>query len=383
MNVLLIRPGTELLYPDPAMVINSLSGRKGIELFQHVLPTTADFRPPDEWSPCHCPSVHHNHLDMGQVLQDLKSRRFGLVIRVPFDNRRYTKKAMALHKMESALPARFKHFLSPFNRFRHHFPPNSFHATHQIVIDLVDRLFLNSEEIRVLGEADLYFKWNQPFDTSKLVRKFGRPDPSHLELLESRLRGIPLGLSDARYHRFRKFRTKEKKYDLFWAGNTGNSHRLRIVREMERISSRHGLKTLILKTPVSPEEFCREAAASKVVLSPEGQGWECWRHIEAFALGSIPLMNAPTAHAPAWERMPRELFFKNGLQDFEEALLRLVKEDTLRDSLLTGCEEIIEKDLLWSRIMDYILVETAAHIPELAPALKSAISEIELGKSGP
>ena len=56
----------------------------------------------------------------------------------------------------------------------------------------------------------------------------------------------------------------------------------------------------------APEErlarpvFYRRAARAWLTWSPEGLGWDCFRHYEAAAGGSVPLINQPSIerHAP-------------------------------------------------------------------------------------
>ena len=47
-------------------------------------------------------------------------------------------------------------------------------------------------------------------------------------------------------------------------------------------------------------EFYRRAARAWLVWSPEGLGWDCFRHYEALACGSVPVINQPTieCHRP-------------------------------------------------------------------------------------
>ena len=46
--------------------------------------------------------------------------------------------------------------------------------------------------------------------------------------------------------------------------------------------------------PLPPAEFYARCAAAWLVWSPEGLGWDCFRHYEAPACGSVPLINQPS-----------------------------------------------------------------------------------------
>ena len=41
-------------------------------------------------------------------------------------------------------------------------------------------------------------------------------------------------------------------------------------------------------------EFYQRCASARLVWSPEGYGWDCFRHYEAAACGSVPLINYPS-----------------------------------------------------------------------------------------
>ena len=44
---------------------------------------------------------------------------------------------------------------------------------------------------------------------------------------------------------------------------------------------------------LAPADFYRRCAASWLVWSPAGYGWDCFRHYEAAACGSVPVMPYP------------------------------------------------------------------------------------------
>jgi glycosyltransferase involved in cell wall biosynthesis len=48
------------------------------------------------------------------------------------------------------------------------------------------------------------------------------------------------------------------------------------------------------ETPLPRAEFYERCARAWLVWSPEGLGWDCFRHYEAAAAGSVPLINQPT-----------------------------------------------------------------------------------------
>ena len=241
----------------------------------------------------------------------------------------------------NALPKRFQvqvgNVLAPLLE---HLPVELLARNRQIVIDGADRQLLTPFEGKLLLSGALYFKWELPYDRSKLFFP-KRKEAAILDAVEARLHYYSLGISDDHYRKLQTYQTSEKRYDAFWAGKTGNTHRAAAVARLREIQHRGDLNVLIPANRVLEQEFFGLAAQSRVILSPEGQGWECWRHLEAFAIGSVPFMNMPTSDARAYRDMPRELFYENNFSDFESGLKRLCGDEALRQRLLeTGTEKI-------------------------------------------
>jgi hypothetical protein len=55
-----------------------------------------------------------------------------------------------------------------------------------------------------------------------------------------------------------------------------------------------GLRVDVSFERLDPEEFRRRLSSAWLAWSPEGMGWECFRHHEAIICGTVPVMNYPT-----------------------------------------------------------------------------------------
>lgn len=91
-----------------------------------------------------------------------------------------------------------------------------------------------------------------------------------------------------------------KSIDLMWAGaldispvRTGGMPLLRRLGEK-------GYTVHLLEKKVSKEEFYRLVQSSYLLWSPEGTGWQCFKHYEACAMESVPVISYPTI----WQDMP-------------------------------------------------------------------------------
>jgi len=176
------------------------------------------------------------------------------------------------------------------------------------VVDFDDPSLLFRHQELLLRHATLYFKRELPVDrwrlfTGRVVN--GIPSPRyrsdrHRQALLDRLRPLPLGLtrSDA-------FATvpapREKKVDIFYRGAVAgrSSHRAQGLAELKALAA-EGITLDIEGEAMSFDAFMARMAEARLVWSPEGLGWDCFRHYEAAAAWSVPLINTPPIerHAP-------------------------------------------------------------------------------------
>ncbi|RTL50038.1 MAG: glycosyltransferase family 1 protein [Bradyrhizobiaceae bacterium] len=93
----------------------------------------------------------------------------------------------------------------------------------------------------------------------------------------------------------------EKTHDIFFAGGIEGNSTVRTagLAELDRLRELgyridHPAEKLALK------DYLERMSRSWIVWSPEGMGWDCYRHYEAAIVHSVPLMNNPTIlrHAP-------------------------------------------------------------------------------------
>lgn len=115
----------------------------------------------------------------------------------------------------------------------------------------------------------------------------------------SKLRPVSLGISSRAFGMISPAR--EKKWDLFFAGDLEEKGlRGRLLEECRHYGQSRGLRFL-LTGRMDYSEYLRTLSESRLSLSPPGMGWDCWRHYESLAAGSVPLMAYPTIlqHRPA------------------------------------------------------------------------------------
>ena len=114
----------------------------------------------------------------------------------------------------------------------------------------------------------------------------------------NKLRPISLGINDAQAAKLAVINAP-KTTDVFFAGDIAfKPNRVAGIKQLERLKS-EGLKIDIATERLPHDEFIRRCAQARLVWSPEGVAWDCYRHYEVGATGSVPLMLSPPSYCYA------------------------------------------------------------------------------------
>ena len=119
------------------------------------------------------------------------------------------------------------------------------------------------------------------------------PPQSRLRHHIDKLRPISLGLPPRRRDLPRPSSTRRRTSSSPAASKARRPSARRGMREIVALRER-GLRIDIAEGRLPPQEFYRRCAQAWIVWSPEGLGWDCFRHYEALGCGSVPLINQPT-----------------------------------------------------------------------------------------
>ncbi len=169
------------------------------------------------------------------------------------------------------------------------------------VVDLEDLPVINRGNLFLLDRSVVYFKRELPTDHWKVFLKTGHhgvPTPRYRRVQRNRARidkllPISIGLPSEALANVPMAR--QKSVDIFFAGRIDDSASLRRrgLLELQALKER-GVALDIPEATLPMAEFYRRAAAALLVWSPEGFGWDCFRHYEAAICGSVPLISNPT-----------------------------------------------------------------------------------------
>jgi hypothetical protein len=170
------------------------------------------------------------------------------------------------------------------------------------VLDFGDDRYITRPDLFLLDKATVYFKRELPVDQWQVfTHTAANRTPS------SRFRGrkgniaklaklapLPLGIPIGRPEKFPET-PLAKTSDIFFAGQSGGASTVRSegIGELRRLAA-EGFVIDIPEARIDRDAFIARAAASHLVWSPEGYGWDCFRHYEAPMCWSVPLINQPT-----------------------------------------------------------------------------------------
>jgi hypothetical protein len=176
-------------------------------------------------------------------------------------------------------------------------------STPLVGLDMEDVSIIDNSRFPILRNSVCYFKRELPqnpcnaflYTTSKTQCN---GNVLHLKFFRdsvAKLRPLSIGVDAATCRHLSKYAVP-KKTDVFFSGNCVNRiHRQRGLKYLEILKA-EGYAIDIAYDRLPQEEFLRRCAQAYMVWSPEGFGWDCFRHYEVALVGSVPLMQTPTIY---------------------------------------------------------------------------------------
>ena len=183
-------------------------------------------------------------------------------------------------------------------------------GTPLVGVDMEDSPIVDNSRFSVLGQSVCYFKRELAqnpcnaflYTTSKTQCNGNVLRQKFFQEAIPKLRPISIGVDDETCRCLLKYQVA-KKVDVFFSGDcTDRINRQRGLLQLEQLK-REGYAIDIVHERLSREEFLLRCAQAHIVWSPEGFGWDCFRHYEVALVGSVPLMQVPPIyrHAPLVE----------------------------------------------------------------------------------
>jgi hypothetical protein len=161
-----------------------------------------------------------------------------------------------------------------------------------------DRPRIPKEDFYLLKRGDCYFMREMPQDKTLLFLNADKRSKA-LENIRGnafyqkafkKMYPISLGIAD----RIAKHKlAPSKDIDVFFCGDINSTVREEGAKNLQKLSQ-EGYKVQFLTSRIPFDEFYDYCSRSWLVWSPNGRGWDCYRHYEACMAGSVPVINYPT-----------------------------------------------------------------------------------------
>jgi hypothetical protein len=170
-----------------------------------------------------------------------------------------------------------------------------------VVLDYNDMPTVPRSALKLLDRSVAYFKRELPLDPAKALFDVAPRFRTHKRLMASsflkrnadKLHPISIAIPEETVGLALATRP-EKSVDIFFAGATDHSLiRQRGFAQLEALAA-SGCSVDICKGGLSKAEFLQRCARAWLTWSPEGFGWECFRHYEASLCLSVPVISPPS-----------------------------------------------------------------------------------------
>jgi hypothetical protein len=246
------------------------------------------------------------------------------------------------------------------------------------VLDFEDEDIIHPAHRPLIVVAQRVFKRELPVDRWRLARRepaasvneaLLRQDPAARRLMGV-LRPLPLGLPLGAPE---PPSVTPKNHDVFFAGAVdGNAwHRVAGAAELRALAGQ-GIAVDMPAQRLPAEAFLHRCAAARLTWSPAGHGWQCFRHAEAAACGSVPLMPYPTIETHAGFVDGQTAIFYDPRPGGLSAAVRAALADPARlDAMGAAARQHALRHLTPAAVADYVLDDAlgaGSRCPVDAPA---------------
>ncbi len=215
-----------------------------------------------------------------------------------------------------------------------------------VAIDMDDSFGIGRGSVFLLDKAKVFFKRELPVDKWQVLSGTVHPHLPTLRYRRSetwrrRIETLqPISLPQFRYgESWRDAPFPDKTHDIFFAGAVEGNSTVRTsgLPELERLAAR-GYRIDRPTERLAYPAFLERMSRSWLAWSPEGMGWDCYRHYEAPIAQAVPVMNHPTIfrHAPLLQGV-HGVYYDVEPGGLERAVVdALADKDRLRAMALAG-----------------------------------------------
>ncbi len=193
-----------------------------------------------------------------------------------------------------------------------------------VMLDFNDEPWVPGHAFAHLDHAILYFKRELPTDLAKAFLDQSPVLRTHPDAMSSsfvqrnlpKLRPMSAPIPEEVVRMALETKT-QKETDVFFVGSVNSTIRAAGLRVLKALQA-EGYRIDIAEGGLSRREYLARCARAWLTWSPEGYGWECFRHYEASLCLSVPVLSPPG------------IFRHHPLREGEHAIYYSVEGDDLR-----------------------------------------------------
>ncbi|MEI8360391.1 MAG: glycosyltransferase [Deltaproteobacteria bacterium] len=208
-------------------------------------------------------------------------------------------------------------------------------------LDFNDEIPLADVALRVLERSTLYFKREMPFRRDDLIATGDTASGETLRHNLDKLRPVSIGLAPWRVAD-PPDPLPPKSADVFFAGSTRPELRRRGAEQLTRLRD-SGVAVDFVDGFLPRPGYLARMARAYLAWSPEGAGWQCFRHLEAPFVATVPVMSWRRVEVP-WPLQDGEHCFEYEPEgdDLSRVMRRaLVDRDRLRSMARAARERVL------------------------------------------
>jgi hypothetical protein len=218
-----------------------------------------------------------------------------------------------------------------------------------VMLDFNDEPWIPGHAFALLDHAILYFKRELPTDFAKAFLDQSPSLRTHSDALSSpfvarnltKLRPMSAPIPEEVVRMALETQT-QKQTDVFFVGSINSTVRAAGLSALKALRA-EGMRIDIAEGGLSKHEYLARCARAWLTWSPEGYGWECFRHYEASLCLSVPVLSPPG------------IFRHQPLREGEHAIYYTAEGDGLRSAVTKGLSAKLRLEAMALAARDHVL----------------------------
>ncbi len=247
-----------------------------------------------------------------------------------------------------------------------------------VVLDFNDTPTISPLGLALLDRSMAYFKRELPLDPAKALFNAVPRFRTHRRVMSSKFfdrnrtkflpisAGVPGSTADLALAL-----NPKKTVDVFFAGSANSEIRRKGLMQLAALSEK-GFVIDASNGGLSKREYLERCARSWLTWSPEGFGWECWRHYEASLCLSVPILSPPaiTRYAPLLDGI-HAFFYSVESDSLINTIERALSQKRLLEQMAVNARQHVLSHHVHGRICEHIVASTMGIVAELSANISS------------